>query len=321
MAKGKNGERSPNLCGRPLRDFELIKQDAATNNITRLGKFGDIDEDTGSAKMKIKDFTYTIEKFGEVGSFRPSTIQLFNAIRIKFVMDGAQSRTVRIPIAQYMEMRELKDRKTAVEAARKDLDVLASLKIYDTTGKTRYDRINIATRASIPKNGRSIEYSFSPEVFDIIKGKSCMLLPTELLKLNSHKFPHSIALLEKISELKHLNRGKPNEDIISVRSLIDSCPSLPTYQEVKRSGRHFKSDIIEPFIKNMNALSNVLKWSFCFSKEQPLSENETANLTYDLFSQLNVRIAWNNYPALAILESSPCKNRTTKRKSEVALAG
>ena len=54
--------------------------------------------------------------------------------------------------------------------------------------------------------------------------------------------------------------------------------------------------IIDPFERDMDALSDTLKWAYCHSNNTPLTDEELKNLNYDTFIELLIKTEWNNYP-------------------------
>ena len=58
-----------------------------------------------------------------------------------------------------------------------------------------------------------------------------------------------------------MNIGKNNEDIISVKALLSDAPYIPSYEKVMKTGRQLNQRIIEPFERDMDALSETLCWT------------------------------------------------------------
>ena len=126
---------------------------------------------------------------------------------------------------------------------------------------------------------------------EIAKG-NIVISPYERTCLN----PNSYNFLRKISEHKNMNAGKKNENIISVETLLSCANALPSYDEVMASDRHISSRIIEPFLRDMNALVPTLQWEFCKKNTGEMLSDDEVELDYYTFKNLNVRITWNNYP-------------------------
>ena len=93
-----------------------------------------------------------------------------------------------------------------------------------------------------------------------------------------------------------MNCGKKNEDIISVKTLLDCAPCLPMYEEVMAGDKKVTHRIIVPFERDMEALGDVLSWEYCHSMGSPLTEEEAAHFCYYTFQNAMVKIRWNDYP-------------------------
>ena len=95
-----------------------------------------------------------------------------------------------------------------------------------------------------------------------------------------------------------MNIGKPNEDIIAVKTLLEAA-NFPKYEDIKDKGQ-IAQRIIEPFNKNLNALSDILSWEFCQAKGAALDDTDD-QFIYKKFSKLNVHVFWKDYPDQARL--------------------
>lgn len=230
-----------------------------------------------------------------------STSQLFDRLIVEFTETGAKSRTITLSLDDYMQSRGLKDRKETRKQVKSDLHTLrtsaVSFKEYSGKGKKRqeiaFTDVNIAEAVGIDRNGK-IMLTLTPSIYELLKQSYVMPLPQECQKINSKRNPNSYNLLRKIAEHKNMNIGKPNEDIISVDTLLKCCPAIPTYERVKKSDRMFTRRIIDPFCRDMDALETI-SWEFCNTNNEPLTDRQLA-MSYDVFSKLNVHITWNVYP-------------------------
>ena len=97
----------------------------------------------------------------------------------------------------------------------------------------------------------------------MLKASYRMFYPLETLRFNINKFPHSFYLLRVVAEHIRMNNKKINSNIISVKTLLNSCPRIPKYSELKQ--KKTSERIITPFEKNMSAIK-AFKWSYCGSK-------------------------------------------------------
>ena len=107
-----------------------------------------------------------------------------------------------------------------------------------------------------------------------------------------------------------MNYFKKNSDTISVKTLLECTPELPTYDEVISGDRAIARRIIEPFERDLNELEDVLKWEYCHSNGTPLTDDEIDNFNYHIFYNLMLRIKWIDYPEL---------QKKTKSKKKVGV--
>lgn len=95
-----------------------------------------------------------------------------------------------------------------------------------------------------------------------------------MFRLNGKRNPNSFYFLRRIVEKQTNERRKKNDGIIAVKTLLTATPNLPSYEKVMETDRHVKQRIIEPFERDMNALSEVVSWEYCHSNGIPLREYE-----------------------------------------------
>lgn len=283
--------------------FNTIRQGAATNALTKVKanpKYNTvIDPITGTATISQGNLTVTIPGFTELAGFKTSTYQLLDAFVVRLTESGAKIPTVSLALEEYMEMRKLKNRKEARKQVLQDIDILYNATISFKEKRKRgkepsFYNIRIISGGGI-KNG-IITISFGIEFYNILLGYPVMPYPVQLWTLNSKCNPNSFYLLRKIAEHKNMNVGKKNEDIIAVKTLLSIAPDIPTYEEVMATDRALTRRIIDPFERDMDALSDTLKWAYCHSNNTPLTDEELKNLNYDTFIELLIKTEWNNYP-------------------------
>lgn len=226
---------------------------------------------------------------------------------ITATQNGLQSTLVKLPLREYMNMRGLKDEKETRAQVKRDIDALERVSFeYKGTGKQRgvWLKIHISggTVGQI-KNG-DIIFRFNQDFFDSFKVSEktsylYMYFPREALQGNIRQHPHKYWLARQISTHKRMNLGKPNEDIIGVKTLIDACPNMPTYEDVMALNRNFLQHIIEPFERDMDALNETLSWHYNNSEEGPQD--------YKTFMESTVKIQWRYYPNTKQLEDTRAK--------------
>ena len=116
-----------------------------------------------------------------------------------------------------------------------------------------------------------------------------MPFPLKLLQVNLKHYPHVYSLGRKLFLHKNMNYNKSNSEIISVKSLLESVSTLPTYDELKSTGK-IKQRIIEPFeetFKFLVELNILSEWHY---------RSEKIDYYYEEFVNLYVIFRVKDYP-------------------------
>lgn len=263
-------------------------------------------------------FTAKIPDAIDPRKLKPSTHMLIWATIQKLTDNGVHSPIVTFTVAEYMRMRGLKDRKSAVEDLISDLDIIRAIpskleKTVRKDGKTDpgYDWASAFDAASV-KNG-VVTISFSPNFFRYLASCNRMAGHRDLLKIDVKRHPNSFYLGAKMLYHKNLNRGKKSECILSVKSLLESAIYIPSYDEVMAGNRNVTKRIIDPFIRDMEALEGIFNWEFCHSKGAPLTEEELSIDSYALFSSLMVKFdTVDEYPKVTQKGKKPRRRQAKK---------
>ena len=312
--------------GPEKKSFSTIRQGISTNALTKLrateGKNTTIDPITKEATIQEGNLILSIPNYEQLAGLKTSTYQLFDAITIKLTESGAKSPEVILSVDEYMERRGLKDRKEARKQLTADLNVLlkTSLTWEEKRGKSSipYAGVNI-TDSWIWADGKktAVAFTFGKTFYSVLMGYTVMAYPPQLQRLNAKRNPNSYYLGRKIAELKNMNIDKPNNDIISVKTLLSVCPYIPPYDEVMKADRHTEQRIIAPFERDMDALNDTLSWEYCQSRGAPLTDEERENMKYETFIGLNIKVTWNSYPdQTARLERKAERKKAAKKQAK-----
>lgn len=302
--------------------FSKILQGVSTNNLTKIQpnkKNTTIDPITGNATIKRDNkFSVTIPEYKGLAGLRASAYQLFDALTKSLTENGAESPTVIIPLEDYMNLRGLTDRKESKNQAKADLETLRRLSVTweETRGKKTdfYSFVNIADSGKVERNG-DIIFTFGQTFFNVLKNYPVMPYPIGLLALNSHKNPNSFYLGRKIAELKNMNIGDKNEDIISVKTLLDNAPFIPSHEDVMMTDRAWNRRIKDPFERDMDALNNYFSWHYCHSKGAPLTDEELRKSDFNTFIGLMIKVKWKEYPDQTARLEKKKENKKAKKKA------
>lgn len=302
------------------KQYSIIRQGTATNEVTKIATRKKTKPEltsTGDAKFRHGDFMLNVKNYMQTAGIRTSAHQLLDALCEELTRGGVQDFIVRIPLRKYMNMRGLKDEKSARQQIKEDLQTLSHFRMEFNEKRRKSKSTPYYDLAIIGSNGIEnsyIEAAFDPRFIELYKTYNPMPYPQILWKLNNKHHPHSYYFGRKISEHKNLNYGNPNEDIISVVTLIKASPLMPTEEEA--SGKHYKQLIIEPFEADMDALDEILTWEYCHNKGTPLTDEELTTLYnsggYHFFTTLLIHVHWQDYPT----RPPKTKKRTTTRKKQ-----
>ena len=282
--------------------FSTTRQGTATNQLTKTKANKNntvIDPITGTANLTSGDFIVTMPNFNTLTELKTSTHKLLDAITVAFTESGAKSHIVTLSLEEYMNKCELKDRKEARKQALADLETLFNARIsFKEKRKNEQDLnyMDIRLCEAVGIRNGIINFSISNTFYNILLGYPIMPYPSQLWKLSAKYNPNSYYLLRKISEHKNMNNGKKNEDVISVKTLLEATPVLPTYADVMESDRKVSSRIIDPFERDMNALDDTLVWQYCHRNNTPLTDEELTGFDYETFASLLIKIKWKVYP-------------------------
>ena len=113
---------------------------------------------------------------------------------------------------------------------------------------------------------------FSEEFITLLdRSKQFYQVPKSLLNSDIRYCRHSVFIGNYILIHKRRNKGKNNENIISVKELLKNCPLLPLYSELNQEQRQVKRAIISPFEKNLSFACGLLGIKWRYVNDVPLN--------------------------------------------------
>lgn len=301
-----------------------------------------VDAFTGNAIIEQGTLKVFIEKYHDhVDGLRASTLKLLDICSLALTAQndyrGDENKiqpTVVIPLERYMEMRGIPVTKPSRDKARRtaksDLETLYSISMEwsePSGGKTRdFERRRLCDKIAIYKG--NIIFSFSLEMAKYLCNAYTMQYPLALLTVDERN-PNSFPLGRKLLLHRSIdnNHGKGTANILSVKSLLEVCPSIPSYEEVQATGRQLDQRIKVPLETALDSLSSILSWQYCNSKGVPLTKEQAQATDYDTFITLYVKFEVKDYPdqtarlerkAERIAEAKAKKPRKTASKKKPA---
>lgn len=283
------------------QEVAQIRQGIATNQLTKIianKKNTETDPFTGiTIYQKNEDFQLNFLNLDldKYKGYTATTSLLLDILIYQMTKKGASSPNITMTVKEFMKLRGLTNERRTRDQIIKDLEVLFSSRISfrdNTSGKYKnYLDIHLLDAKGIVKNG-TIYVTLGLNFYMIVKNYPLMLMPINIFSLDLNKNPHAYYICRRISEHIRMNLGKPNENIISVRTLVEACPELPDYETVSQSGRQVNQRIIQPFTRDLEELEKFFDWEFCNSKLEPLRDEQLAIEDYDTFINLYVNVKW-----------------------------
>lgn len=304
----KNSTNNPlrldNQESTKITQFDTIRQGKATNQLTKVTNAGgraSINPLSQQAIIQTQDIEVFIANYEEqTKDLSPTTYRLLDALTVKFTDNGSSGTLIELPLTEYMERCGLKDKKSARAQVQTELDNLYRISInwQDTDRKSgkQKDFIKVRLCDSVGIKKGIIFFNLTPVFFNYLSENPVMPYPKKLYRINAQYNPHSFYFLRRIAEHKNMNNGKSNEDIIAVRTLLESSPVMPLYEDIEKLGQ-IQQRIIEPFERDMDNLSDTLTWEYVHRNGVPLTDAELKNMSYELFSSLMIHTTWLEYPA------------------------
>lgn len=278
------------------KDYYVIAQSRSSNTLARKLTTKIVDELQidlfGTGLIETPDFKLSVRGYNELKSgINVSAAKLLDVLVIKSTTVGLSDTLVRMPLKEFMEMRGLKDEKEARKQIKRDMDALDRVQFdYKGIGKNKnsWFKVSLSGGFSGIVNG-VILYRFNEEFYKSLRVDDTkylfMYFPMEALKIADNHHPYSYHLARKISEHKRMNKDKPNEDVISVKTLLEACGNMPRYEDLGEA-KQVSLRIITPFERDLDALSNTVQWEYV--GDSPASWNE--------FQKAKIHITWVRYP-------------------------
>jgi hypothetical protein len=219
--------------------------------------------------------------------------------------NGELTTKISIPLSEYVALLGKNSIKHNVDDVRKrvkeDLETLYSISIEwsERNGKKNkdYEKMRIVTSQGI-RCGK-IYVGFSPEFADYLRHAYLMQYPKTLLKIDE-RTPGSYYIGRKLALHYSIDNNviRKTNGVIKIISLLNSCPSIPTFDEVRGSDRAYERRIKTPFISALNTLKSmkIIRWECCDSEGVLFTEEQMKSIEYDDFEQLYIRFEIESFP-------------------------
>lgn len=216
-----------------------------------------------------------------------------------------------LDVSKYMEFTGKKDKNQAVKQIKEDLETLFRARTKATImrkvkrGKTyKKEPIVMDIRYIDAKPAEAIRQTAPIRLaLSYVKYLSqCsqfMYYPIPILISCRNNNVYYIG--KKLATHYNMNRTKANKDSISVDKLLKWTPDIPSLDEEKKRGRHYRDKCINPLEKSLDELQRlgVLKeWYFTNKNKESLSDEQLTQFytSYDEWKHLYLHFVIKDYP-------------------------
>lgn len=244
----------------------------------------------------------------------PNTDKLL--LQAQIITMQTKQEKMTITLSDFMKFRGLNDRKNAMLQASEAVYNLRRCQFYleeDINNIKVFDWIPYMQRCKFEiskgRRGCEITIRWSSDVYEhmkklIDKGQQIEFIDPRILMIPNNKpIPYNIS--RKLSDHLRFNIGKKNAHIIGVKTLLESCNTLPLYPETsedrEKSGfLKYPSEathhIIKPFLEGLDYLTkepcHILEsYNFTY-KGKPLDNSEVSEVIKDYKSFIACNIEW-----------------------------
>lgn len=263
--------------------------------------------------------------------------KLSKSVKYKDTPEGIwKARSQVLSVKEYMELCGLSDAKSAKEQLAQSLQWLYHVSaeweetVYDDfeTGKRLKTPVvhhwqarifdSIGEDKSNPVKRGKMYVKFNPDIVTNLSYGYVAEKPTALFRINQRINPNSYQIGTKLALHKNMNLTRPNENRIGVRTLLESLPNIPSYDEVMQGSRHITRKIIAPFERDLFALVDDYgvceDIHYCNSKGIPLTDEQLSDYGYDEWINWYVEFTLKDYPEQAERRREIAAVKEEKRK-------
>lgn len=199
--------------------------------------------------------------------------------------------------------------------ANAELELLYSLSLSWTEPgrKKNADYKDVRILQSKGIKGGYINMRFSEEIAAYLTHTFIMQYPIALQGVDernprTYNIGYKLALHHSIDN----NREKGTADIISVKSLLEACGDIPSFEEIQSSKDvgHWERRIKDPLEKALDTIQAegvIQLWEYCNSKREPLEAGQVSISDYQTFIELYIHFE---------MQGEPDQSERLQRKAE-----
>ncbi len=235
----------------------------------------------------------------------------------------------KLPVETYMNSRGLSDKNQAVKEMKKDLETLFNMRMVaetkrmaprknKVTGEVTFRKVTekMAIRVIDAKpDGEIRDYAHFHIALSFARylvHSQIMAYPLPILLSAKNKNIYYIG--KKLAEHYNINqfkaKRKTDKNYISISALLEYTPEIPTFEEERNRGKHYRQKCIEPLEKTLDALMDlgvVSKWHFTNAKKTQLSDEDISkySVSFDEWKERLLYFELKDYPNLKLKNQIP----------------
>lgn len=172
---------------------------------------------------------------------------------------------------------DTRNKKTRAKITR-ELKAISSISWSFNNDRGEFVRIPLAGGMCSVRRG-VVSFVFSAEYMGAVLDRAAGRMPLDrrLLTTDEKNHPNSTPIGFKLSTHTYQNKGKANENTLSVSRLLEYVNGIPSYEEVSRGNRNYTDRIIKPLERDLNHLIEIGLldwWEYCHENGKPLTDAE-----------------------------------------------
>ncbi|NCC76223.1 MAG: hypothetical protein EOM08_07305 [Clostridia bacterium] len=275
--------------------YPMLQSPGYNSLIHSMGARPDRVDMLGTRKIERNGMTVSITGLPDsIKKLPTSAAKLLDMFQIKATQGGIKSdRVVALPLDEYMEIRNLRDKKEAREQVKRDLELLQRVDVKFNDWRHSFLTVSLSGGTRGIVNG-VIGFKFNEDWLKLFPlNNQIMPMPKGLFATNDNANPHAYYFGRAISEHRRMNDGKCNECTISVKTLVKASPTFPTYESIG-DAKQIEKRIIGPFERDLEAAAQATGGKFYWNYAGVNTEDPPA--TYADFIDAKIFITWNEYP-------------------------
>jgi len=286
--------------------WELPYRDILENNVTNsFSKILKISKDYGELDFTGEDIVFSPFRnnnritikivnyknvLGKSMELPTSLMKLLDMLVIEFTdnlnqndeIEALENNIIFLPVSAYKNKLEIENVTDAKKQIERNLGILMNI-LISFEGKIKnnekYSDVTIIEDYAICKG--VVAVCFSNEFVEMLKSAYTMPYPLVALEVGKGGMNrNSYYIVRRLAEHVRINKDKTRRSNIKVRTLLASCPALPT--EDKVPVKKFDEKIMKPFLEDLNlSMQRLYEIEDALGKAYSLKDSDGFDIDFD----------------------------------------